>query len=130
MSFALDTNTVSYYMRRAGRVAERLLAHAPSEIALPSLVVFEVNFGLRRAGRRAELEAFARMVGAMSVLDFDAEAADQAARIRVLLEAQGTPISLPDLLIAATARRHRRTLVTHDSREFSRVEGLLIEDWY
>lgn len=130
MSFALDTNTVPYYMRRAGRVAERLLAHAPSEIALPSLVVFEVNFGLRRAGRRAELEAFARMVGAMSVLDFDAEAADQAARIRVLLEAQGTPFSLPDLLIAATARRHRRTLVTHDAREFSRVEGLLIEDWY
>jgi len=60
----------------------------------------------------------------------DVQAADHAARIRLALEAAGTPIGLADLLIAATARRHGCTLVTHNTREFSRVPGLLIEDWY
>jgi tRNA(fMet)-specific endonuclease VapC len=57
-------------------------------------------------------------------------AADHAARIRVELEQAGTPIGPADLLIAATARRHGRILVTHNWREFDRVSGLTIEDWY
>ncbi len=130
MSFALDTNTLSYFMRGDGHVAERLRATPPHQVALPAIVVYEVNFGLRRAGRRAQLEAFARMVQVTTVLDFDAEAADHAARIRVQLEAAGTPIGPIDLLIAAIARRHGRTLVTHNVREFSRVPELHVEDWY
>jgi tRNA(fMet)-specific endonuclease VapC len=42
----------------------------------------------------------------------------------------GTPIGPHDVLIAATARRHGYTLVTHNTREFIRVPGLLLEDWY
>lgn len=130
MIYALDTNTVSYYLRRQGNVVPRLQALEPQRLALPSAVVFEVNYGLRRVGRQDALAAFARLVAALRTLDFDAEAADHAARIRVDLEALGTPISLPDLLIAATARRHGCTLVTHHTREFSRVPGLSLEDWY
>lgn len=130
LSFALDTNTLSYFMRGQGRVAERLSATSPTRVGLPAVVVYEINFGLRRAGRREQLTAFARMVQATTVLDFDAEAADQAARVRVELEAQGTPIGPHDLLIAATALRYRCTLITHNTREFSRVAGLALEDWY
>lgn len=130
MRYALDTNTLSYYMRRQGQVAARVQAMSPLQIVLPSVVVYEVNFGLRKAGRREALDAFARMVQAASVLDFDAEAADHAARIRVQLEQLGTSIGHADLLIAASARRHGCTLVTHNTREFSRVPDLLIEDWY
>ena len=128
--YALDTNTLSYYMRRQGQVVDRLHALSPRQVILPAVVVYEVNFGLRKAGRRDALDAFARMVQAAVVLDFDAEAADHAARIRLHLEAQGTPIGQPDLLIAATARRHGCTLVTHNTREFARVPDLKIEDWY
>jgi tRNA(fMet)-specific endonuclease VapC len=127
---ALDANTVSYYFRDEGRVKERLLATPPQQVAIPALVVYEINFGLRRAARRTQLEAFGRMVEATTVLAFATDAADHAARIRVELEAAGTPIGPIDLLIAATARRHRCTLVTHNTREFSRVAGLAIEDWY
>lgn len=130
MTFALDTDTLSYFMRQEGRVAARLLAHPPREIALPSVVVYEVNYGLRRGGRRSALEAFARLVQTVSILDFDLDAADHAARIRVELEALGTPISGADLLIAATARRHACTLVTHKTRGFARVSELRLEDWY
>ena len=130
VAVALDTNTLGYYLRGEGRVAERLLALSPQQVALPAVVIYEINFGLRRAGWRVQLEAFGRMVEATTVLPFDTDAADHAARIRVELEAAGTPIGPIDLLIAATARRHRCTLITHDTREFARVPRLAIEDWY
>ena len=130
VSFALDTNTLGYFMRGEGRVAQRLRSTSPQQVALPAIVVYEVNFRLRRAGRRAQLDSFARMVQVTTVLDFDAEAADHAARIRIQLEAAGTPIGPTDLLIAAIARRHGRTLVTHNLREFTRVPELELEDWY
>jgi len=130
VSYALDTNTVSYYMRRQGSVVARVQALAPQQIVLPAMVVFEVVFGLRRAGRAESLAAFSLMVDATKLLDFDADAADHAARIRIHLESRGTPIGLADLLIAATARRHGCTLVTHNTREFERVPDLLLDDWY
>lgn len=70
------------------------------------------------------------MAGVLETIDFDLEAANHAASIRVELEARGTPIGLADLLIAATARRHGCTLVTHNTREFARVPDLLLDDWY
>lgn len=130
MSVALDTNTISYFMRGEGRVAERLRDVSPQQVALPSIVVYEINFGLRRAGRREQFDAFARLIQAITVLDFDVEAADHAARIRTELEAAGTPIGPNDLLIAATARRYGRVLVTHNTREFGRVSDLALDDWY
>lgn len=130
MKYALDSNTVSYALRAEGRVAERLRSAGPSSICLPAAVVYEVNFGLRRVQRQAQLAAFAAMVRAVDVLVFDVEAADHAARIRLALEVAGTPIGAHDLLIASTARRHGCTLVTHNIREFSRVPDLPVEDWY
>lgn len=117
-------------MRGEGGVAERLRQLGPPQIAMPSMVVYEINFGLRKAGRRRQLEAFATWVRAVTVLDFDVDAADHAASIRVQLESVGKPIGPIDVLIAATARRHGCTLVTHNTREFSRVPDLLLEDWY
>lgn len=129
MRYALDTNTLCYYLQGQGSVVARVQAMSPNQIVLPSVVVHEVNFGLRRAGRRDSLDAFSKMVQASGVLDFDAEAADHAARIRLALEAAGTSFGGPDLLIAATARRHGCTLVTHNTRQFSRVPELKLEDW-
>lgn len=118
------------FLRGEGRVGERLKARPPREVALPALVIHEIDYGLRRAARREQLAAFARMVQVTTVLDFDVEAADHAARIRAALEARGTPIGPTDLLIAATVRHHGRTPVTHNLREFSRVHDLAVEDWY
>ncbi|NDG41630.1 MAG: type II toxin-antitoxin system VapC family toxin [Betaproteobacteria bacterium] len=130
MVYALDINTLSYAMRDEGGVAGRMRQIGPATLALPAVVVFEMRYGLLRAGRLRQLVAFEAFVASLGQIGFDTEAADHAARIRLALEAAGTPIGLADLLIAATARRHGCTLVTHNSREFSRVPGLLIEDWY
>jgi tRNA(fMet)-specific endonuclease VapC len=62
-------------------------------------------------------------------LPFDDHAADAYARIRADPEQQGRRIGPDDLLIAAIALAHDLTLVTHNTREFSRVNGLQLEDW-
>jgi tRNA(fMet)-specific endonuclease VapC len=128
--FALDTNTLSYFMRGEGRVANRLLGTSPQHVGIPAIVAFEIRYGLRKTARLAQLASFETMLQACMALDFDAQAAEHAADIRLALESAGTPIGPHDLLIAATARRHRRTLVTRNTRELSRVPGLALEDWY
>lgn len=130
---ALDTNTISYYFRGDPSVVQRLQAQAPSDVGVPTVVVYELVYGLRRlpedvsAPRLAALE---RLLRPMASLDFDATCADHAARIRAQLERQGAPIGPHDVLIAATAIRHHATLVTRNVREFSRVEGLLLANWH
>ena len=128
--FALDTNIVSYYLRQQGEVVERLQSTSPERVVLPSFVVYELNYGMRKRGTRESVAALSRFVRTVSVIDFDAEAADHAASIRLELEAAGTPIGSADVVIAATARRHGCILVTHNTREFSRVSGLTLDDWY
>jgi tRNA(fMet)-specific endonuclease VapC len=64
------------------------------------------------------------------VLPFGDEEARVAARLRSSLERTGRPIGPLDTLIAGTALCHGATLVTRNVREFARIEGLAVEDWY
>jgi len=130
--FALDTNTVSYLLRGQGRVASRLMATDPADIAVPAVVVHELRYGLLRMGsagasRRDDLEAF---LACLQILPLDAPAAAEAAAIRYELEMRGQTIGPFDLLIAGIARAQRAVLVTHNRREFERVPGLEVVDWY
>lgn len=63
-------------------------------------------------------------------VSFDAEDARHAGAIRAHLTAAGTPIGPYDALIAGQARARRLVLVTHNVREFARVPGLQVEDWF
>lgn len=129
--YALDTSTVVDYLRGRGRVAERLLATPFGDVALPTVVLYELELGLEKSdaapSRRKRLEEFFRSV---TLLPFGEAEARAAARIRVDLEARGRPIGPYDTLIAATALARGAVLVTHNTEEFGRVEGLRLEDWY
>ena len=129
--FAPDTNTVSYFLRGEGRVAEKLLATDPTLIAIPAVVVHELRYGALRGGigerRLQELDAF---LGCLAVLPLDDAAATAAAELRVAFEQQGQKIGPLDVLIAGTALSAGATLVTHNKKEFGRVPGLKLEDWY
>jgi tRNA(fMet)-specific endonuclease VapC len=129
--FALDTNTVIYAFKGLGRVGERLLRTPPCEIALPSVVLYELELGLAKSSspdkRRAQL---VELVSRVQILPFGPAEARTAAQARSLLERAGTPIGPLDTLIAGTALAHGARLVTHNMSEFGRVEGLQVEDWY
>lgn len=129
----LDSNTISYFFRGEPQVVARMRAARPADLGVPATVAYELRYGLLRLPRIAaepRLAALARLLAPLQVMAFDAECAGHAARIRTGLEAAGMPIGPHDTLIAATALRYQATLVTRNVREFSRVPGLLWENWH
>jgi tRNA(fMet)-specific endonuclease VapC len=129
--FLLDTNTVIYFFKGKGRLRERLSATRPSEVAMSAVSLFEIEVGVAKSAQpakpRMQLETFLAVV---SVLPFDRDVARTAAEVRADLERRGISIGALDNLIAGTALAHHATLVTHNTREFSRVRDLSIVDWY
>ena len=129
----LDSNTISYYFRGDPQVVPRLQALRPADLGVPAIVEYELRYGLLRLPQDVaapRLAALAQLLRPMQLLPFDSECAAQAARIRIALEAAGTPIGSHDTLIAATALRHQAVLVTRNIREFSRVPGLQWLNWH
>ncbi len=127
----LDTNACIRVLNGGSpTLATRLQGLSPSEIHISTVTRAELLYGARHSTRVAAnlllLEKFLRPL--LSVA-FDERCAEHSAGIRAELAVQGMPIGPYDLLIAATARAYDLTLVTHNTREFSRVVGLRVEDW-
>ena len=131
MTFALDTNTLIYFFKGIGQVGERMLSTPPSDIAIPALVLYELEVGIAKSSssdrRRAELD---RVTDVVSILPFGRKEAQVAAAVRADLEQIGKPIGPLDTLIAGTALANHATLVTHNTSEFGRVPNLEVVDWY
>ena len=129
--FVLDTNTLIYFFKGWGKVTERILATPPRQGKIPSIVLYELETGIAKssspAKRRHQLDTF---MAEVDLLPFAASEARLAAQIRARLEARGTPIGPIDVLIAATAMACGGTLVTHNLKEFQRIDGLETIDWY
>ena len=132
--YLLDTNTLSYFFRGEGRIAERLSTVTPADVGLPAPVVYESRYGMLRlsvgARQAALLSALDRVIETLEVVAFDAQAAEAAAQIRTQLEKLGTGIGPIDVQIAGIAIARAATLVTRNVTEFSRVAGLSVDDWY
>ena len=95
-----------------------------------AVVVAELYYGcLRSANPAANRSKVDELMRPYRSLPFDDAAARYYAIIRRQLELLGAPIGPYDLEIAATALAHECTLVTHNTQEFSRVPGLVFEDW-
>ena len=132
--FCLDTNAVIFAInRRRPSVAARLEAElsAGTTLWLPSIALFELEYGIAKSDRRERSAALLAefLAAGIAVTSFDAEDAHHAGDIRAHLALQGTPIGHYDVLIAAQARRRGAVLVTANGREFERVPGLASEDW-
>jgi tRNA(fMet)-specific endonuclease VapC len=129
--FVLDTNSVIYYFKGQGNIAANLLSQSVQEIAIPAIVVFELEVGIAKSTEPAKrIQQLATLLDAITVLPFGLQEAREAAQIRATLEQLGTPIGRYDTLIAGTTLARRGTLVTHNVNEFSRVPDLQIVDWF
>jgi tRNA(fMet)-specific endonuclease VapC len=127
--FMLDTDTVSFALRGQGRVAAQLLSHRPSDICISSVTLAELRYGadMRRSRRlHGLIDTF---VEAIVVRPFDQTAADRFGTVATSLARQGVPIGQFDTLIAAHALATKLTLVTNNTKHFSRVVGLTTENW-
>lgn len=129
--YILDTNTLIYFFKGMGDVAEKFLATSPREIAIPSIVLFELDYGIAKSNSPAKrLAQIKEVCSLVEVLHFGEQEARYSALIRVQLEKKGTPIGPFDLLIAGTALAHQGILVTNNTREFIRVADLKLENWF
>lgn len=129
--YMLDTNICIFAIKkRPEKVLAHLQAHRPSEICISSITYAELCHGVEKSqAKDRNLLALTLFLSSISILPFDGSAAQEYGKVRAALEQQGTPIAPLDSLIAAHAKSLDMTLVTNNTREFRRVEGLKIEDW-
>jgi tRNA(fMet)-specific endonuclease VapC len=134
VSYLLDTNAAIALLRDEPAIFRKRLRRAVSRgaaIAVSSIVLYELWYGVARSARRRENAERLRVFlsGGIEVSAFDEEDAKAAGELRATLEGAGTPIGPYDLLIAAQALRSGATLVTANVAEFTRVPGLQWQDW-
>jgi tRNA(fMet)-specific endonuclease VapC len=134
LNYLLDSNSVIEHLRfgASSNVTRKIAAATPGIVFLCSIVIGELLFGAKKGPahrKAANLALIENLQRRFVSLPFDDRAAEEYGEIRSFLAAAGTPIGGNDMLIAAIARAQSMTLVTHNTSEFGRVPGLLIEDW-
>ncbi|WP_141731319.1 type II toxin-antitoxin system tRNA(fMet)-specific endonuclease VapC [Oligoflexus tunisiensis] len=130
MKYMLDTNSCIFLIRRKyPSVLETLMKKKPGDVALSSLTVAELHYGVEKSSAiEKNKEALGLFLTAFEILDFDTTAAEVYGRIRSSLEKIGKPIGSIDMLIAAHAVSQDLILVTH-GRDFDRISKLKTQDW-
>jgi len=130
MAWLLDTNILIAITKANPAVRQHLERHAEHDILLSSVVLAEIEYGIAKSAKREYNRwVFEEISTTFKIIPFSVQAARHYGELRIHLEKKGTPIGNNDLLIAAEALAQGVTLVTDNVREFSRVPGLLIENW-
>jgi len=125
----LDTNTLIHYLKGRPSVVSRLQGTSPRQLAIPSIVAYEIEYGALKLGSTRRREIVTQLLAGIQQIPFDGEAALEAARIRIDLDARSLLIGPMDLLIAGTAASRGAILVTNNTKEFSRIKNLRLADW-
>ena len=128
--YLLDTNMVIYIQRGVPNVLQKLVALGRQQVALPSLVVAELAYGVEKSAQQARnRERLEQLLVEMTVVPWAHTAMWHYARHFHALRQKGQLIGHMDLLIAAQALAEDATLVTNNTREFERIDGLKLENW-
>jgi tRNA(fMet)-specific endonuclease VapC len=129
--YLLDTNVCARYLNgRSPSVRTRIRSTNREDIVVCSVVKGELFYGAMRSNNpEITLARQEQFLNLFVSLPFDDAAALIYGQIRAELTGLGTPIGPNDLQIAAIALANDLILVTHNTGEFSRVNGLQIEDW-
>ena len=129
--YLLDTNIISYWMRGDKKIINRLKQCAPADLSFSTITLAEILYGIekspvRKRERRLKIDKISSL---LTSYPFDDAAAGRYATIRTQLERTGMAISERDTQIASIALANQKIVVTHNVREFKRVDGLKLEDW-
>ncbi len=132
MRYLLDTNIVSYYLRRVSPALEERLSEGLKRrnVAISAITRAELRFGQMglpaQDRRRPLIDSFLLRLPS---LEWSSEAADRYGDLKHTLKTQGTPIGELHTQIAAHALAEKLILVTHNIRHFEKISGLKLEDW-
>ncbi|MCB8946151.1 MAG: type II toxin-antitoxin system VapC family toxin [Ardenticatenaceae bacterium] len=131
MKYMLDTNICIYLIKRKpAQVLKKFQIYDLGDICVSSITVAELQYGVEKSQHPKQNQtALDLFLSPLIIVDFDTSAAQHYGQIRANLESLGTPIGVYDLLIAGHAQSLGITLVTNNTREFTRVPKLSIENW-
>ena len=126
----LDTNICIYIINaKPPEVLARFHQFRLGEIGLSSVVAAELAYGVAKSGSERNRRALEMFLAPLEIVPFDERAVWAYGELRVELERRGESIGALDTMIAAHALSLRAVLVTNNTREFSRVNGLQLENW-
>ena len=131
MRYMLDTNICIFLIKhRPESVIRRFLELEPRDICISSITYAELVYGVEKSrAKEKNRVALILLLSEIEILPYDDVAAQTYGVIRADLQRKGTPIGPLDMLIASHAKSRGLTLVTNNTGEFERVEGLKVEDW-
>jgi len=134
----LDTNVISELIRAAPvqNVQQFVLAQPPESVFTSAVCEAEIRYGLARLPHGHRRQALTdRVIAFLSegfagqILPFDSVCASWFAEVRAARDAVGKPISLPDAMIAATARAHGATVATRNLADFAACGIEVVNPW-
>lgn len=128
MKYLLDSNAIIGLLAGKTLLKQRVRQHAPQDFGVSAIAMHELFFGACKSQRTARNLNVVEELH-FEVVEFDQDDGRQAGAIRAALAMAGTPIGPYDVLIAGQAQARDLILITHNTGEFSRVNGLRIEDW-
>jgi tRNA(fMet)-specific endonuclease VapC len=131
MKYLLDTNILIFLMKKGNRkLIEKISRREYGSLAISSITLAELEYGAENSSDpELNRSVFLGVLSAVNVIDFNDDCAYEYGKIRHGLKRKGTPIGPMDMLIAATAKAYGLTVVTNNTKEFDRVEGLKVQDW-
>lgn len=130
MKYLLDTNTCIYIINaRPAQVLERFRRESIGHIGISIITAAELAYGVAKSGSRKNRLALEKFLAPMEIAAFNTDVFWHYGELRADLEKRGQPIGALDTLIAAHALALHVILVTNNGAEFSRVNGLAIENW-
>ena len=131
MKYYLDSNICIFYLRNPqGALARKIHSFSSDDIKIPAVVKGELLTGAMKSARRdRNVNEVLAFLGQFEIVPFDDASAWTYGEIKSSLELKGQPIGFNDVIIAATVLAHNGILITNNTREFIRVEGLECIDW-
>ena len=129
--YFLDTNTCIYFLNgKYEEVKTKILSTPPNQITIPSIVKAELILGAYKSRKKDEnLEKVEEFLEPFEISPFEDQMTYTYAEIRYKTEVNGLTIGPNDLFIASIVKFHEGILVTNNTVEFKRIEGLMLENW-
>jgi tRNA(fMet)-specific endonuclease VapC len=130
LEYLLDTNICIYIIKNYPAHLRERFNRLAEQLCISSITLGELHYGAEKSERRLQnLQAVEHFTARLEVLSFSAKAAAHYGEIRAALERAGKPVGPHDMLIGAHARSEGLIVVTNNTREFTRIPGLRVENW-
>lgn len=130
MKYIIDTDILSYFLKKQAQVVKRFEATDPSDIATTIINYTELLFGAYKSPLiESKLPKIKAFLTTLTVVNFEKRSGEEFARLKAQLQQQGIVLADMDLMIASICLSHNLILVTNNTRHFGRIERLRMENW-